>query len=205
MSLIFYYAPMSTAVTVHWSLEELGIPYEKVKLSLKEGDTRKPEFLALNPNGKVPVIVHDGVAIFESAAIQGYLGETFGAAKKLFPEAGPKRGVAFSWLAWANVTLGGAHLAYQLNTVDSIPADRRNAKAGEVALEELHKNLAIADAALEGKEWFLGDTFSLVDVHLASFIGYVGMCGVDTRRYGRLSAWLTKCQARPAFKVSMTP
>src|SRR5262249_14193766 len=67
MSLIFYYSPMSTAVATHWVLEELKIPYEKVKLDLQAGGTKKPDFLKINPNGVVPAIVHDGTAIFESA------------------------------------------------------------------------------------------------------------------------------------------
>jgi glutathione S-transferase len=76
MSLGFYYTPMSSASPIHWALEELGVAYEKVQLDLKAGDSRKPEFLKINPNGKVPVIVHDGLVIFESAAIQIYLGES---------------------------------------------------------------------------------------------------------------------------------
>ena len=83
MSLTFYYSPHSSASPVHWTLNELGIPYEKVLIDIKAGDNKKPEFLKLNPNGKVPLIVHDGVAIFESAAIQIYLGETFGVEKGL--------------------------------------------------------------------------------------------------------------------------
>src|SRR3954471_12643745 len=78
MSLVFYYAPWSTATTCHWALEELGVPHEKVKLDLSKKETQTPEFLALNPNGKVPLLVHDGVPIYESIAILAHLGETFG-------------------------------------------------------------------------------------------------------------------------------
>ena len=93
MSLTFYYAPMSTATVTELALEELGIPVERVKLDLQKGDTKKPEYTKWNPNAKVPMIVHDGVAIWESAAIAIYLGETFGTEKKLWPAPGPKRGV----------------------------------------------------------------------------------------------------------------
>ena len=61
MSLTFYYSPQSSASPVHWTLEELGIPYEKVKIDLKENQQKKPEYLKLNPNGRVPLLVHDGV------------------------------------------------------------------------------------------------------------------------------------------------
>ena len=103
MSLVFYYAPFSSAATVHSALEELGVPYEKVKIDLKANDQKKPAFLAINPNGKVPAIVHDGVAIFESAAIIIHLGETFGVEKNLFPAPGVKRAEALKWLVWCNV------------------------------------------------------------------------------------------------------
>ena len=89
-------------------LEELGVPHDKKKLDIQAGDTKKPDFLKINPNGKVPTIVHDGVAIWESSAITMYLGETFGVEKKLWPAAGPRRGEAMKWVAWTNVTLGEA-------------------------------------------------------------------------------------------------
>ena len=101
MSLVFYYSPMSTAVVTHWILEELGIPYETVKVDFQK-DTKKPEYVKLNPNGAVPLIVHDGTPIFESAAIAIYLGETFGVEKGLFPAPGPKRGEALKWITAAD-------------------------------------------------------------------------------------------------------
>ena len=91
MSLTFYYTPMSSATRVHWALEELGVPYEKVKMDLAAGDQRKPEYLALNPNGKVPLLVGDGTPIFESLAILLHLGETYGVEKGLFPAPGLER------------------------------------------------------------------------------------------------------------------
>src|SRR6185437_12360023 len=97
MSLVFYYSPFTSATTTHWALEELGIPYEKKKIDFKL-DTKKPDFLKMNPNGKVPLLVHDGTPIFESTAIIAYLGETFGVEKKLFPAPGPQRGQALMWM-----------------------------------------------------------------------------------------------------------
>src|SRR3954452_24446147 len=106
MSIVFYYTPMSSATRIHWALEELGVGYEKVKLDLAAGDHKKPEYLALNPNGKVPLIVEGDTPIFESLAILIYLGERYGVEKGLYPELGPKRAEALRWIAWANVTLG---------------------------------------------------------------------------------------------------
>ena len=108
MSLTFYYAPMSTASITDLVLEEPGVPCDRVKLDSQKGDTKKPEYLAVNPNGKVPCIVHDGTAIWESAAITIYLGETFGVERGLFPTPGPRRGEAMKWIVWTNVTMGDA-------------------------------------------------------------------------------------------------
>jgi glutathione S-transferase len=94
MSLTFYYSPMSSATRIHWALEELGIPYDKVKVDLAAGDQKKPAYLALNPNGKVPLVVDDGTPIFESLAILIYLGERYGVEKGLFPPGWAERGEA---------------------------------------------------------------------------------------------------------------
>lgn len=205
MSLVFYYSPFSSAATVHWALEELGVPYEKVKLDLQNGDTHKPDFLALNPNGKVPLIVHEGTPIFESIAILAYLGETFGVEKGLFPAPGPRRGEALAWLAWANVSLGEAHARYQRNTNARIPKEQHNEKAAEVAKADVDKLLGILDGALQGKKFLVGDSFSIVDMHLSGFVGYLGMSGFDVAKWSAIGAWLKVCTSRPAHARVMSP
>ena len=205
MSLVFYYSPMSTAVVTHWALEELGIPYEKVKLDFKAGDTKKPDFLKLNPNGAVPVIVHDGTPIFESAAISIYLGETFGADKGLYPAPGPQRGHAASWIVWANVTLGGALNRYASASSEHVPAEQRNAKAAEVAHADVERHFGVLDGALAGKEWLVGDKLSLVDVHVAAFAAYAGFLGFDVKKWPNVDAWRTRATSRPGHATAMTP
>jgi glutathione S-transferase len=205
MSLVFYYSPMSSAVVTHWALEELGVPYEKVKIDLQRRDQDKSAYLALNPNGKVPLLVHDGTPIFESVAIAIYLGETFGVQKKLFPEPGPRRAEALKWLVWCNVSLFEAFSRHQHNTSERIPAERHNAKAAEVAKADVEKHLGILDGALTGKTWLVGDAFSLVDAHVACGVAYLGMCGIDLKRWVSLDAWITRSTARPGFKVAMSP
>lgn len=205
MSLVFYYSPFSSAATVHWALEELGVPYEKVKLDLRKGDSHKPEYLALNPNGKVPLIVHEGTPIFESIAILAYLGETFGVEKGLFPAPGPRRGEALQWLAWANVSLGEAQSRYQRNTNERFPKEQHNAKAAEAAKEDVEKLLGILDHALQGKTFLVGDSFSLVDMHLAGFVGYLGMSGFDVTKWATLGAWSKVCTSRPVYGRIMSP
>ncbi len=203
MSLTFYFAPMSTASTVHWSLEELGIPYEGVQVDVQDDADKKKKLGPVNPNLKVPVLVHDGVKIFESAAIQIYLGETFGVERGLYPKPGPKRGEALKWLVWANVTLGDAVGRWQRNVSDRVPAELRNAKAGDEARKDIDKVVGIFEAELGAKPYVLGDDFSLVDAHLASFFQWIGFCGVDLTPFPKIKAWAARCDARPANQKLM--
>src|ERR1700761_3226871 len=148
MSLTFYYAPMSTSGITELVLAELGLPVEKIKLDTKAGDTKKPEYLKINPNGLVPCIVHDGVSIWESAAITIYLGETFGTAKQLWPEPGPRRGEAMKWVVWTNVTVAEA-MQRRGRAGDWAPTpEQRNPAAHAEATADVDECMQILDGAL---------------------------------------------------------
>jgi glutathione S-transferase len=196
---------MSTAVVTHWVLEELGIPYEKVKLDLSAGDAKKPEFLKLNPNGAVPLVVHDGTPIFESAALSIYLGETFGVEKGLFPAAGPQRGVAQAWIVWTNVSLGGAMYRYAFSASERFPAEQHNAKAAAAARAEVERLFGVLDGAVTGKQWLVGDSFSIADAHVAAFSSYASMVWFDTKKWPNLEAWRVRATSRPAYGKVMMP
>ena len=203
MSLTFYYAPMSSATRIHWALEELGIAYDKVKVDLGAGDQKKPEYLALNPNGKVPLVVDEGVPIFESVAILIYLGERYGVDKGLFPEATMKRAEALKWIAWAGVTLGETGGRLMRNTSERFPAEERNPAAGERAKKELTEELAMVDKALEGKDYLLGDKFTFADLAIAGFVPFLARLGVDLGPYKNIQAWVGRCTGRPALAKAM--
>jgi glutathione S-transferase len=202
MSLKFYYAPMSTASITELVIEELAVPCEKIKLDIQKGDTKKPEFLKVNPNGKVPVIVHEGTVIFESSAITMYLGETFGVDKKLYPAPGPRRGEAMKWIAWTNVTLGDAVGRFVRNTMEWFPADQHNAKAAEAAKKDIGDCLKVLDEALEGRQFLVGD-YTLADTHLNSYVDWLRQLKLDFTPYARLNAWGQRCTARPAYAKIM--
>lgn len=201
MSLVFYYAPMSTASLTTFVVEELGVPCERVKLDIRTGETKKSEFLRVNPNGRVPCIVHDGTPIWESAAITMYLGEMFGVEKKLYPAPGPKRGEAMKWIVWTNVTLGEAVYRFSYNT-QWAPEDQRNAKAAEKAKGDIGALLKVLDSSLEGKQ-FLGGDYTLADTHLNSFCDWLRHMKIDFTPYAQLNAWSARCSKRPAYERAM--
>ena len=210
MSLTFYFAPMSTSNVTEAVLAELGIDGERVRLDIDRGDTRTSAFRAINPNGRVPVIVHDGVAIWESSAITIYLGEVFGVAAGLYPEQGPRRGEALKWIAWASATLAeaasrfaaalpaGSQGGVQAGSVDIAPPDERNAGALERAQRDVSGCLDTLDAALTEKPFLLGD-YSLADTHLQVLVGWIGAMGLDLNPFPRTCIWLDACATRPAL------
>lgn len=198
MSLTFYYSPMSTATITELVLEELAVPCERVRIDLKKKESQTAEFRRLNPNGKVPVLVHDGVAIWESAAITLYLGEIFGVAKGLYPEPGPQRGEAMKWIVWSNVTLGDAFGRLVRNTSDWFPVEQHNAKAAAAAQSEVRDCLHILDQALAGRDYLLAG-YTLADTHVNSFIDWLRYMKVDFGDCERLNAWSQRCAARPAY------
>ncbi|CAF9920932.1 MAG: hypothetical protein HETSPECPRED_004386 [Heterodermia speciosa] len=226
MAVTFYYAPYSTAESTKAILAELehGLPNPlatRIELSISAGDTRKPAYLSdVNPNGRVPAIVHDGVPIWESAAITMYLGETFGVRagndphqSSLYPEPGPRRGEAMKWIVWTNTTLtvAGARLAAALpvgtpgavekGSQDEVSKDetaRKNEE--EIARGDLAKNLKVLDEALKERNYLLGDQYCLADTHVWTFVSWLSVMGVSTEEYLHLTEWLARVGARPALK-----
>ncbi len=91
MALAYYYTPLGSSTRVTWALEEVGVPYEKHRLQLKQGDHKKPEFLAINPNGKVPALIDGDVKLFESLSrsCSSSAKNTPESDKRLWPKAGP--------------------------------------------------------------------------------------------------------------------
>jgi glutathione S-transferase len=210
MSLTFYYAPNSTASITEAVLAELDLPCERVQLSISAGETRTPAYLRINPNGRVPAIVHEGTAIWESAAITMYLGELFGVDAGLYPAPGPRRGEAMKWIVWSNVALAeaGGRLAallpsgseggVQERSVDWLPPEQRSASAMAKARGDLDSCLEILDAALADRGFLLGE-YSLVDTHLQGFVGWLGSMEVDLVKFVHVTRWLQRCGERPAL------
>lgn len=224
MAITFYFAPYSTASITVNVLNELehgrSEPIAKrVELSLSDGDTRKPDYLSkINPNGRVPAVIHDGVPIWESAAITMYLGELFGVAKEgddkpgLYPAPGPKRGEAMKWIVWGNVTFAnvGSRIASLVpkgtpggneeGSQDETAHDKHTSGELEKSKKDLTALLRILDQALEGKNFLLGENYTLADTHLHAVVGWVLMMVKDLGSFSNVDAWLAKGGARPALK-----
>jgi glutathione S-transferase len=205
MSIVLYAAPNSSAVPVACALAELEIPHERIMLDLKAQEQKRPEFLALNPNGKVPTLVVDGTPMFEALAIMQWLGERYGVQRGKWPAADtPERMQALSWSAWAYVSYLQALMHWVHAASDFSPASMRNAAIAEYADTELQRMLAVLEDRLRAGSHVLGEAFSLVDLIVAGCIGYGVICGVSVDAYLNVKAWLERCQQRPSFKREWT-
>lgn len=205
MTITFFHNPMSSAARIHLTLEELGVPYEKVLIDLQAKDQKKPAFLKLNPNGKVPTIVLDGQPMFESIAIQIALGERYGVERGLWPALGsPEHLQALTWLCWGQVGLGMPLFRYLDNTGEHTPAEQRNAQQAETALKETHEMLRILDNRIGERTNVVHDKWTLVDADLSSVLGWgLYMGKLDIADYRHLAAWLGRAQERPAQRRMM--
>lgn len=189
MSITFYYSPRSTATRVHWALEELQIPYAKVKVDLAAGDQKKPEYLRLNPNGKVPCLVDESTPIFESLAILIHLGQKFGTASGLWPRLGsPGQGQALAWTVWGASTLGGAVRRFAHGGSDP---DKGRAEVAPL--------LAILDGRLAPGLNVLGERFTLVDIATAGGLTLLARTDLSLDSYPQVKEWLARVISRPAL------
>jgi glutathione S-transferase len=210
MAIHFYYAPMSSAVRIHWALEELGVPYEKHKLNLQAGDQKKPEFLAINPNGKVPALVDGDAKMFESLAILVWLGERYGVEKGLWPRLGtPEHAQALSWTMWGTVEVSSAVMHYMAHGTDSmmaLPKEHRSAHVAKSAKERYEQLVAVLDGQLQGRDYVLGHTFSLVDLADVATIAFATRVGgLSVAGHKNVAGWAARCERPALARVMAAP
>lgn len=200
MAIVFYSWPMSSGDRVRWALDELGLPYEHKTLDRKGGEHRRPEYLAINPNGKVPGLVDGELAYFESLAIILHLGERHGVAKGLWPSTGQARADALSWTVWGVTELHAYMMQFVYHGLDSPvsygPTDRSRATA-DYNGSQLQALLDVLEHRLEGREHLLGD-FSLADIPAADALFLGGKLGLGVGERPHVKAWLARCAERPA-------
>lgn len=201
MKLVFYAAPMSSATPVATALAELEVPHEKVEIDLKKNEQKKPEFLKLNPHGKVPTLVVDGTPMFEALAIMQWLGDRFGVERGLWPAFDdPARLTALSWTTWSYVEYGPAMIRHYQSSHENAPEELKNAAQAERSSQLLDSYLGVLNERLAQQGYLLGKDYSVADLIVANVLGYGVICGVPVDGYERVASWLTACQNRPSFK-----
>jgi glutathione S-transferase len=188
--LVFYTHPMSRGRVVRWMLEEVGRPY-RTEL-LEYGTTMKaPEYLRINPMGKVPALAHGDIVVTECAAICAYLADAFPDAGLAPPPSDRLRGPYYRWLFFAAgpVEAAATNKAFGLE----VPAERR-AMAGYGSLADVISTL---EGALSEREYLVGDRFSAADVYVGSHIGW-GMSFGTIEKRPAFERYFERLSTRPA-------
>ncbi len=176
---VFYTHPMSRGRIVRWMLEEIGRPYRTEVLEY--GTTMKsPEYLAINPMGKVPAIRHGEAVVTECGAICAYLADAFPEAGLAPPPGDPLRGAYYRWMFYAAGPLEAA------TVVKILGAELTGEQAGKAGCGTLAELMGALETAVSGKNYIVGDRFSAADVYLGSHI-FWGM-------------WTGLLEKRPAFE-----
>ncbi|MET0988014.1 MAG: glutathione S-transferase family protein [Steroidobacteraceae bacterium] len=190
--IVFYHNPQSRGRIVHWMLEEVGAPYRIELLSFEARDHKKPEYLAVNPMGKIPAIVHKGVVVTEVAAICAYLADAFPQAQLAPPSNDATRGTYLRWLFFA---AGCVEPAVVDRMLARPPASRPEA-LGYGSYADVMNAL---EQAIAPGPFILRDRFSAADVYLASQLSWGMMVkGIESR--ATFQAYVASCQERAAFK-----
>lgn len=177
-----YGGARSRASIVQWYLEELGIPYEFIMLDLQAGEHRQPEYLAINPIGKVPAIVDGDFQLWESGAILFYLAQKYGN----LPSSLEEQAKINQWILFGNATLGPGIF---------VEASRER---------EMPKLMTPLNQILEKQPFLLGDEFSVVDVAVGSILSYIPiMLKLDLSEYPAVVDYMKRLSERPAFQKAI--
>jgi len=193
-----YYAPRSRSARPRWMLEEIGAPYDLVRLDLAKGEQKKPEYLKIHPHGAVPALSDGEVTLFESAAICAYLADKF-PDKHLAPPLGsPARGYYYQWLIYSMATAEPAVLKVFLNTV-MLPEAKRSVAAADEGRAQWAAVARVLESALEGKSFLLGEQFSAADVMIGSIAGWASSMKL-LEGFPQLQKYVARLTSRPAFR-----
>lgn len=176
-----YGGVFSRASIVRWYLEELGLPYEFIALDMKAGEHTKPEFLAINPIGKVPAIADGDFTLWESGAILLYLADQYGQ-----PLAVEQRALLNQWILYANATMG-PEIFQEATRETAFP-----------------RHMTMLNQWLSERPYVLGEEFTVADVALGSLLGYIPMMlKLDFSAYPVVAGYVQRMTERPAFQRSI--
>jgi GST-like protein len=191
-----YTATTPNGRKVSIALEELGLPYQVHAFNLRAMDQKTPEFLAINPNGRIPAIVDDGFAVFESGACLLYLAEKTG---KLMPTDPQGRSRVVQWLMWQMGGLGPmqgqANVFFRYFPEKIQPAIDRYQN-------EVRRLFGVMDGRLAQAEW-LADDYSIADIACYPWIAQADWSGVPLDPFPHLARWFTTMGERPAVITGM--
>lgn len=191
--LVLYHAAPSRSSIVHWMLEELGQPYDIELVSFKKGENRQPEFLAINPMGKLPVLKHDDAIITEASAICTYLADEFPQAKLNIPVGNPQRGVYLKWMFF------GPSCIEPVITERAFPRKEPLARSAAGFGDFDTVMNVVAEGVGKANPYLMGSQFTAADVIIGSGLRWGTMFKLIPER-PEFTAYVGRLSERPALK-----
>jgi glutathione S-transferase len=193
----------ANALKVRAALAEAGVPHQYVAVDLARGAQRSPEFLALNPHGKVPVLVDGDFVLPESDAILWYIGESYPGAG-LLPASVHGRARTLEWCAFTSTALYPAYYDLYFHSVGPAP-DKRIPAVAEGARERLARSLRVLEQALAARDHLAG-AYSLADISAAAVVHSIAdRLPADYRGYLATERWFQRVTTRPAWRTVLAP
>jgi glutathione S-transferase len=184
---------------------ELGADVEIVEVDVFGGGTKTPEYLAMNPNGKVPAFVDGDLALFESRAINAYLA-SLDPRRRLYPEDLKKRAVVDQWSYWQAIHLGPSSQKLSFEKVLKEKFGRGKPDENVIAAEskETTKLLGVLEQGLAGRKWIAGE-LSIADFALASTLTRRKAAGIDLAPFPNVAAWIDRLESRDSWRKAIEP
>ncbi len=177
-----------------WVLEEAGVEYEHIPIDQHAGENKTPEYLAINPNGKVPALDDDGLILFESQAINLHLARKY--APHLMPGDAVDQSYVLQWSFWAATEVEPRLTVLFRESV--MKKDGADQAAVETATSEFHQRLKVLESHLEGRDYLIGNDFTIADLNVAGVLSGGDMLGIKLDEYPQVVAWRARCDSRPA-------
>ncbi len=185
----------SRAIRAIWGIEETGIEYEHVPTHFR-GDAQSDDYLAVNPNGRIPALVDGDLLLCESVAINLYLAKNYGG--DLYPQDPANEARAFQWSVWGISEIEPLQMQIVIQKF-FVPEDKRDAAVIEQAAKNLERPLKVLDAALADSPYLLGDQFTVADLNVASVMLLLKMVGHDYSSHTNVQRWADACYSRDAL------
>ena len=199
-----HYYPSTAAMVPHILLEEIGAPYQRVLVDRGVGAHKKPDFLRLNPNGLIPVLVDDNHAIYETAAIALHLCDTHPQAGLAPAARSPQRAVFYQWLMWLTNTLQASLIVYfypERWINEGNAAGLAEVKAHAERKVGVLVDMLEAELARHGQPWFGGAQFSALDPYVFTLCRWTrNFKSAPARERNLLGPYLQRILARPAVQ-----
>ena len=196
-----YGITQSRAFRPLWMLHELGLPFEHVKLDYHGEDLQAPDYLALNPNGRIPTLVDGDLVLWESMAINLYLARRYGGEAALWPDDVAGEALAWQWSFWVMGEVERALLSVLMHS-RVLPAEKRDPERARRDSGVLRQPFGVLDRAIEGRDYLAAGHFTVADLNVAAVLSWAKPARIRLDEYAHLSAWLERCLERPARRLA---